>query len=160
MSSRKREKKDRERSGFYAVRTTAGQELNVALLIENRARYSKLDVRSIIVSPSVKGYVIIEAGGLHVVYEAVRDIKHVKPQAPVMIPRDDIERILIPKPVIEGLEEGDIVEIIGGPFRGMKAKILRVEVAKNEVILNILESAYPLQITVPGDYVKLVRKRE
>ena len=59
-----------------------------------------------------------------------------------------------------GLEEGDIVEIIGGPFRGMKAKILRVEVAKNEVILNILESAYPLQITVPGDYVKLVRKRE
>ena len=147
-------------SNFYAIRTTAGQELNVALLIENRAKYTDLDIRSIIVSPSVKGYVILETGGLHVVYEAVRDIKHVKVRVPVRIPVDDIERILVPKPVIEGLKEGDIVEIVGGPFRGMKAKIVRVEVAKNEVVLNILESAYPLQITVPGDYVKLVRRGE
>ena len=42
----------------------------------------------------------------------------------------------------------------------MKAKIIRVDVAKNEAVLNILESSYPLQIMVSGDYVKPVRKQQ
>ncbi len=145
---------------FYAIRTTAGQEINVALLIENRVKAAKLDIRSIIVPPGIRGYVILEAPGLHIVYEAIRDIKHVKGQAPGMVSFDDVERALVPKPVIEGLTPGDTVEIIAGPFRGMKAIVVRVELAKNEVVLNILESSFPLQITVPGDYVKLVKKKE
>jgi len=146
------------RTSYYAVRTVAGQEVNVALLIENRVRTFNIDVRSIIVPPRVKGYVILETPGLHVVYDVIREMKHVKGQAPGRIDEKDIEDILVPKPVILGLNEGDTVEIVGGPFRGMKAKVVRIEVSRNEVVLNILESDYPLQITVPGDYVRLVRK--
>jgi hypothetical protein len=36
--------------------------------------------------------------------------------------------------------------------------VARVEEAKGEVVLNILESAYPLQVTVPADNVKQVKK--
>lgn len=148
------------RTGYYAVRTVAGQELNVALLMENKVRNFNLDVKSIIVPPRVKGYVILETPGLHIVYEVIREMKHVKGQAPGKIDDKDIEEILVPKPVILGLSEGDIIEVVGGPFKGMRAKIVRVERAKNEVVLNILESEYPLQITVPGDYVRLVKKAE
>lgn len=152
------EKKPRNTSNYYAIRTVAGQELNVALLIENRVKVSNLDVRSIIVPPAVKGYVILEAPGLHVVYEAIREIKHVKGQAPGKIDISDVESMLLPKPVIKDLKVNDIVEIISGPFKGFKAKVVRIEYSKNEVVLNILESEYPLQITTPGDYVRLIRR--
>ena len=152
------ERRRRIRTNYYAVRTVAGQEMNVALIMENRIRARGIDVRSIIVPPRVKGYIILETPGIHVVYEAIREMKHVKGQAPGKIDERDIEEILVPKPVILGLSEGDTVEIIGEPFKGMKAKVVRVEVEKNEVVLNILESDYPLQITVPGDYVRLIKK--
>ncbi len=147
-------------SRFYAVRTTAGQEMNVAMLIYNRVRAAKLDVKAIIVPPNAKGYVILEAPGPNVVYNAIQELKHVKGLVPGVFSDDDIKRALIPKSPLIGLKEGDIVEIIAGPFRGMKAKIIRVDVAKNEAVLNILESSYPLQIMVSGDYVKPVRKQQ
>jgi len=145
-------------TNYYAIRTVAGQELNVALLIENRVKVNKLDVRSIIVPPAVKGYVILEAPGLHVVYEAIREIKHVKGQAPGKVDVADVESMLLPRPVIKDLKVDDIVEIISGPFKGFKAKVVRIEYSKNEVVLNILESDYQLQITTPGDYVRLIRR--
>ena len=40
----------------------------------------------------------------------------------------------------------------------MKAQVVRVDPAKNEVVLNVLEGvAFPLQITVPGDSVRPIR---
>ena len=158
LMSEDKKKRVTPKTSYYAIRTVAGQEINVALLIENRVRNFNIDVKSIVVPPRVKGYVILEAPGLHVVYNVVREMKHVKGQAPGKIDDRDVKEILVPKPVILGLNEGDTVEIIGGPFKGMRAKVLRVEVGRNEVVLNILESDYPLQITVPGDYVRLVRK--
>ena len=40
----------------------------------------------------------------------------------------------------------------------MKAKIRRVDKAKEDVILELLEATFTLPITVHADYVKLVEK--
>ncbi|HDI46291.1 MAG TPA: transcription elongation factor Spt5, partial [Candidatus Methanomethylia archaeon] len=56
---------------LYAVRTTAGQEANVALLIERRAIAQKLPVKAVVAPDAVKGYVFVEAPGPHVVDLAV-----------------------------------------------------------------------------------------
>ena len=61
--------------------------------------------------------------------------------------------------MITQLDLGDLVEIIGGPFRGMKAKITRVERTKEEVTIELLEVAFTLPITVHADYVKLVESK-
>ena len=145
-------------TSFYAVRTTARQELNVALLMEMRAKAQNIDVASIIVPPGVKGYVIIEAPGIHIVYTLIRDLKHVKGQASGSLTLDEVERAITPKSVVEAIRAGELVDIVAGPFRGMKAQVVRVDKVKNEVVLNVLESSYPLQITVPGDYIKPARK--
>ena len=118
-----------------------------------------LEVYSIIVPPEVRGYVILETPGVHVVYNVIRDLRHVKGQAPGVMSDEEVQRFVSPKPVIETLEPGQEVEIVAGPFKGMKAKVIRIEVPSNEVVLNVLESAYPLQITVPGDYVRPLKKR-
>lgn len=143
---------------FYAIRTTAGQEINVAILVYNRVRSGNMNVKAVIVPPNAKGYIIIEAPGPNVVYNAIQNLKHVKGLVAGVFNDDDIQRALVPKSPLIGLKEGDIVEIVAGPFRGMKAKIVRIDVSKNEAVLNILESSYPLQIMVSGDFVKPVRK--
>ncbi len=139
---------------IYAIRVTARQEVNVALLMEAKAKAQNLKVYSILVPPDIKGYLMVEAPGIHVVQELSRDIKHVKGQVSGIVKFEEVERILKPIPIVEGISEGEIVEVIAGPFRGMRAQVVRVDRARNEVVLNILEAAYPLQVTVPADYVR------
>jgi len=70
----------------------------------------------------------------------------------------EVERYIVVKPVIEELDVDDVVEIVGGPFKGMRAKITRIDKTKSEVILELLEATFTLPITVHADYVKVVEK--
>jgi len=145
-------------SMFFAIRTTARQEPNVALMIEVHARSRNLPIHSIVVPPDLRGYIILETIGLHIVYEAIRGLKHVRGRAAGTLRWEDLEKMIKPKPLIEVLQIGEEVEIVAGPFRGMKAKIVDIDKARNEVSLNVLEASYPLTITVPVDYVRPVKK--
>jgi transcriptional antiterminator NusG len=143
---------------FFAVRTTAGQEQNVLLMLEVRIKTLNLPIYSAFSLPDLKGYIVIEASGLHVVYEAIRGLKHVKGRASGVVKWEDIESLLKPKSLIELLKEGEEVEIIAGPFRGMKARVVAVDKVKNEVSLSVLEASYPLTITIPVDYIRPAKK--
>ena len=79
-------------------------------------------------------------------------------RVPGVVTFPEVERYIVVKPVIEELDEGDIVEIVGGPFKGMRAKITRVDRTKEDVTLELLEATFTLPITVHSDYVKLVEK--
>ena len=143
---------------IFAVRTTTGQEKNVAKLVASKIDMKKIPIKAILVPETLKGYVFIEANGPHFVEEAITGIKHVRSRVPGIVSFSEIERYIVRKPIIEELSENDIVEVIGGPFKGMRAKITRVERAKEEVILELLEATFTLPITVHSDYVKLVEK--
>jgi len=145
-------------TAVFAVRTTAGQEKNVANLIESRVKMDKLPIKAILVPEMLKGYVFIEADGPHSVEKAIAGIKHVRSRVPGVVTFPEVERYIVVKPVIEELDEDDIVEIVGGPFKGMRAKITRVDKTKEEVTLELLEATFTLPITVHADYVKLVEK--
>uniref|UniRef100_A0A7C2VNC6 Transcription elongation factor Spt5 n=1 Tax=Ignisphaera aggregans TaxID=334771 RepID=A0A7C2VNC6_9CREN len=145
------------RNTLFIVRTTAGQEINVALLIETRTKAGNIPLYSILALPNLKGYVVIEARGLHSVYEAIRGLKHVKGRVSGTLRWDDLEAAVRPKPMIELLYVGADVEVVAGPFRGMKAKVTAIDKTRNEVSLNILEANYPLTITVPVDYIRLLK---
>jgi transcriptional antiterminator NusG len=70
-----------------------------------------------------------------------------------------MERFIVTKPVIEDLTVGDSVEVVGGPFRGLRARITHVDKMKEEVTIELLEEGFAtLPITVHADYVKLVTR--
>jgi transcriptional antiterminator NusG len=100
----------------------------------------------------------VEAEGPHFVEEAIAGIRHVRSRIPGVVSFSEIERYIVRKPVIEELIENDIVEVTGGPFKGMRAKITRIDKSKGEVTLELLEASFTLPITVHSDYVKLVEK--
>ena len=120
-------------TSIFAVRTTAGQEKNVANLIASRVESNRLPVKAVLVPEMLKGYVFIEAEGPHFVEDAIAGIKHVRSRVPGIVSFSEVEKYIVVKPVIEELDLDDVVEIISGPFKGMRAKITRIDKTKGEV---------------------------
>lgn len=152
------EKNEEPATKIFAVKTTTGQEKNVARLVAAKIDMAKILVKAILVPEVLRGYIFIESEGPHYVEEAIAGVKHVRSRIPGTISFSEIERYIIRKPVIEELSENDIVEVTGGPFKGMRAKITRIDMSKAEVTLELLEATFTLPITVNSDYVKLVEK--
>lgn len=145
---------------LFALRTTTGQELNVAMIVEGRIKAQNIPVRSVLVMEGMKGFIIIEAAGPHIVEQATTGIKHIKGRIHGKIEYYDIEQLIKPKPPASGLGINDTVEIVGGVLKGMKARITSIDTVKNEVTLELLEVSYTLPVTVPADHVRLVSKAE
>ena len=63
---------------------------------------------------------------------------------------EEVAHFLVPKPVVDGIEEGTIVGLIAGPFKGEKAVVKRVDMGKEEITVGVYESVVPIPITVRG----------
>lgn len=143
-------------SKFFAIRTTGGQERMVADMLYRKVMAKKIGVRSVMVLDSFKGYIIVEAPDSNVAYEALAGIRHVRGQIRGDLPFKDIEGYLIKKPTVTELSVDDTVEVIAGPFKGMKAKITRVDYEKQEATVVLLDSPYQIPVTVDANYLKKV----
>lgn len=144
---------------YYALRVTGGQEINVALMLEERIKTNNIkEVYSIVVPPNMKGYIIIEATGPHIVKLISSGIRHVKGLAHGLVQKDDVQRFVSKVTALPTIKEGDIVEIVSGPFRGLHGQVVRIEQAKNEVVLNILDSSYQVQFRLPIEQVKPIKR--
>jgi len=143
-------------SKFFAIRITGGQENIVANIIQNRINAKKLGIHSILILENFKGYIIVEAPDSNIAYEALAGVRHVRGQIRGELPFKDIEGYLVKKPVVSDLNVDDTVEIIGGPFKAMKAKITRVDYEKQEATVVLLDSPYQIPVTVDANYLKKV----
>ncbi len=144
---------------FFAVRTTAGQEKNAAELVGVKARAKDLAIISVLAPETLRGYIFIEARSPHVIEDAIAGIRHVKSKVPGLVQFAEIEKYLVTKPIIEELDVDYLVEITGGPFKGMRARITRLNKVRKEATLELLEATFTLPITVNVDYLKLIKKQ-
>ena len=147
-------------SRIYAVRVTGGQERNVAKAIELKAKLRKLPIYSVLALDELKGYVYVEAANPQAVMEVIIDYKHARSLVQGNMRIDDIKDFLIPKSPLANIGLDDIVEVIAGPFKGMRARVTRIDESKSEVTIMLLDVPYQLPVTVGGSYVKLVEKKK
>ena len=149
-------------SRFFAVKTTGGQEQNVAKFVGNRLERDEESIqspiRSIVVIESLKGYVFFEAPNAQVVSDAISGFKHVKNMIPGIVPYEDIEKFLVTRSIVSEISINDVVEITSGPFKNMRAKITRVEAGRSEVTILLLDAPYQLPVTVDVNGVRIVEK--
>ena len=143
---------------IFAVKTTVGQEKNAAEMIEVRAKINRLPVLSILIPETLRGFIFLEVNSPHVVEEAIEGIKHIKSKLTGTVNLSEIEKYLESKPVIDELDVGYVVEVTGGPFKGMRALVTKINKVRNEATLELLEATFTLPITVNADYLKLVEK--
>ena len=141
-------------SKFFAIRITGGQENVVANTLQNRINSKRISLRSILILENFKGYVIVEAPDSNIAYDALYGVRHVRGQIRGDLPFSDIEKYLVKKPVVTELSIDDTVEVIAGPFKSMKAKIIRVDYEKQESTVVLLDSPYQIPVTVDANYLK------
>ncbi|HSF01346.1 MAG TPA: transcription elongation factor Spt5 [Nitrososphaeraceae archaeon] len=145
-------------SKFFAIRITGGQENVVANILQNKINSKRISLRSILILENFKGYVIVEAPDSNIAYDALYGVRHVRGQIRGDLPFSDIEKYLVKKPVVTELSIDDTVEVIAGPFKSMKAKIIRVDYEKQEVTVVLLDSPYQIPVTVDANYLKKVSR--
>lgn len=148
----------RQEARFFTISTTVGQEVNVAKIMAGRIEANDIPVKAILVPDGLKGYVIIEADGPHYVDRAIANIKHVKSRVPGTLSFSEVEKYIVVKSIVDELNINDIVEVVSGPFKGMRAKVTGIDKSKEEVTIELLEASFPLPVTVHADYIRLVSK--
>jgi transcriptional antiterminator NusG len=144
---------------IYTVRTTSGREHIVIDMIYNRVKSEKLGVGSIVHPGELKGYVFIE-GPEGEVRKALHGIIHIKGLIEKPVTLEEIKHFFETKKTKIVINKGDIVEIIGGPFKGEKGKIERIDKVKDEVTVELLEASIPIPVTISIELVKLVKREK
>jgi hypothetical protein len=75
----------------------------------------------------------------------------------------DIEEIgpyLVPMSAVGGFVEGDIVELISGPFKGEHARVQNIDQGKEEITVELIDAMVPIPVTVKGDSVRVIEKEK
>ena len=143
-------------SHLFAVRTTGGQEKIVMRMLEARLKMGTVNLQSVLLLDDLKGYVVVEAQDVSSMFNAIQGLRHVRGQLRGELGYNEIEKYLVKTSVVTELEKDKTVEIVGGPFKGMKATVTRVDKEKEEATVLLLDAAYELPVTVDANYLKLI----
>ncbi|WP_460006467.1 transcription elongation factor Spt5 [Methanogenium cariaci] len=145
---------------IYALKTTANKERKVVDdIVKVLEDHDEFVITAIMAPDEVRGYVFIETPDE---YARMEQLVRLIPNARAVVKGEtdfsEVEHFLEPKPAVSGIDEGTIVELIAGPFKGEKAVVKRVDAGKEEVTLELYESMVPIPITVRGDNVRVIEK--
>jgi len=142
---------------IYTIKTVVGRE-NIALdSIASKAKSANLKIQVLVHPEEIRGYIFVE-GELKDIEKAVQMIPHVRGMIKTPVELKEIRRFLEPRIMKIELDKGDIVEVIGGPFKGEKGKVVRYDKTKREIVMELLEVVTPIPITVSVEFVKLLEK--
>lgn len=143
---------------IYALRVTANREDQVMDFVGSNAKRKGLEVYSVIRPHGMRGYIFLEAGSRQDAEQAAFNVPYARGILPNIIDYSEIEHMLEQVKKEMNIQKSDIVEIISGPFKRENAKVTRIDQQKEEVVVELLEAAVPIPITVKMDAVKVIRR--
>ena len=153
-------KAEKPKSTIFGLRTTANREDQVMDFVTSNADKKKFAVYSVIRPHGMRGYIFVEAGSRQDAEQAAFNIPYARGILPNEIDYAEIEHMLEMVKVEMNIRKSDIVEIISGPFKREQAKVSRIDKVKEEVVVELLEAAVPIPITVKMDAVKVIRRED
>jgi transcriptional antiterminator NusG len=148
------------RQSVLAVKTSIGHEKTVADSLSSRAKGKPIGVFAILSPATIRGYVFVEAMNTDALREVVKGVRRTRGLVKGETSFGEIEHFLTPKPIVSGIVEGDIVELIAGPFKGEKARVQQIDEAKEEITVELFEAMVPIPVTIRGDHVRVLEKEK
>jgi transcriptional antiterminator NusG len=143
---------------IFIIKVTTNKEERALDMISERVQKKEINVSSVSRPAGLRGYIILEAEDRDSAEEAVFNLPYVKGIIPKTISYEEIEAMVQPSIETISIEEGDIVEILSEPFKKEKAKVLRIDKQKEEVVVSLLGAVVPLPVTIKLDNVKVIRR--
>ena len=148
-----------EKSNIFILRTTANREEQVMNFVTSNATKKGMNVYCIIKPHGMRGYIFVEAETRAEAEQAAFNVPYARGILPKKVDYKDIEHMLEESKKVEmNIKKNDIVEVISGPFKRENAKVTRIDMAKEDVVIELLEVAVPIPITVKMDTDKVVRR--
>ncbi|MCL4346287.1 MAG: transcription elongation factor Spt5 [Candidatus Thermoplasmatota archaeon] len=152
---------------IMAVKTNVGKEFEVAQNLvnqdkkdyEERVEINPSATREImaIMSPyELKGYFYLETMHPDRITYIAKKMRNFKGVVNGEIRIDEISEQLTPKPAVEGLELGSFIELVKGPFKGEKARIMNIDHEKEEVTVQFIESAMLIPVKVRAEDIRVI----
>jgi len=155
------EESDKPKSSLiFVIKVTTNKEDRALELISTKVHKKDLRVYSLARPHGLKGYLFLEAADRDSAEEAAYNLPYVKGIIGKTLEYEEIKNMI--EPVMEeiNIEKGDIVEIIGDPFKKEKAKVVRVDKNKGEVVVTLLAAVVSIPVTVKLDNVKVIRREK
>ncbi|MDR1721855.1 MAG: transcription elongation factor Spt5 [Methanobrevibacter sp.] len=157
---------DNVKNSIYALKTSTGQERNVARMLAGKAKDSGIGLTAVIVPESLKGYILVESSTKIDMRNPAMKIPHLRGlvegkgsnKIGNIITFEEVKKFLKPEPIISSIMKGSIVELISGPFKGERAKVVRIDESREEVVLELIEAAVPIPVTVKADQIRIIQK--
>ena len=139
---------------IYTIRTTVGRENAVIETLVRKIKSRTADIKAVFHPGELKGYIFME-GEEDTIDEIIKAVPHIKGLIRKEVKIDDIKKFLEVKKIEIKINRGDVIEVTSGPFKNERGKVTRVDEAKEEVTIELLEAAIPIPITVPIDSVRV-----
>jgi len=146
------------RQTIMAVKTSIGHERAAADSVYGRAKRKDFGIFAMLCPAKLRGYVLVEAMNVDRLKEVVRGVRKARGVVEGETTFEEINHYLTPKPIVSGIMEGDIVELIAGPFKGEKARVQQIDESKEEITVELFESMVPIPVTIRGDSVRVLEK--
>ncbi|MBS3075826.1 transcription elongation factor Spt5 [Candidatus Pacearchaeota archaeon] len=145
---------------IFVIKVTTNKEDRAMELISVKIQKKNLNVFSLARPHGLRGYIFLEAEDRESAEEAAFNLPYVKGIVGKTVTYDEIKNMI--EPVLEeiNIEKGDIVEIIGEPFKKEKAKVIRIDKGKGEAVVTLLAAVVPIPVTVKLDNVKVIRREK
>jgi len=145
---------------IFIIKVTTNKEDKCVENIAERVNKKNLNVYSVLRPHGLRGYILLEAEDRESAEESVYNLQYVKGIIGKTLGYDEIKNMVESSAVSITIKEGDIVEIIGSTLKGEKAKVLRIDKQKEEIVVSLLGSVIPLPVTLKIDNVKVIRREE
>ena len=148
------------RQSIMAIKTSIGHEKTVADSVASRAKPKPIGVFAILSPATIRGYVFVEAMNTDALRDVVKGVRRTRGMVKGETTFAEIEHFLTPKPIVSGIVEGDIVELIAGPFKGEKARVQQIDESKEQITVELFEAMVPIPVTIRGDHVRVLEKEK
>ncbi len=145
---------------IFIIKVTTNKEERAVDMIADRVQKRDINAFSVSIPHGLRGYILLEAEDRESAEEAVFNLPYVKGIIGKTIGYEEIKNMIEPSATTVSIKDGDIVEIISEPFKKEKAKVLRIDKQKEEVVVSLLGAVVPLPVTVKIDNIKVIRRDE
>ncbi len=149
-------------SGFvyFVVKVTSGQERIAANMLQNKWSKMAIPIYAILVVEGMKGYIIVEAEDEAVCREFITRDKNIKGILPQPLNEAEVEKLVTIKSYAAEIEKDDMVEFVSGPFKGYKARVLKVDDVKGDITVELMDVVVPIPITTKMNTAKVLQKAQ
>jgi|SRR3989338_2555774 len=143
---------------IFVVKVTTNKEERALDVIASTILRKKLNVYAIAKPKGLRGYVILESEDRDSAEEACFGLPYVKGIIGKTISYDEVKNMVEHNVETVSIEQDDIVEILTEPFKKEKAKVLRIDKQKREVVVSLLGAVVQIPVTIKIENVKVIRR--